>query len=284
MINNTITPSEPPSNRPRPLVLLLLDGWGVSQTRDNNAIRLAKVPNFKDLVNHYPAAIISGSPKKDSLNYTLIGSGQLKPKKKITLGKILANHNFKQLRIAETEKFALLTNFFDLSDESLNNEDRILVASGEKASQEVVAKLIKTIKSDKYDFILSSLADIDQVSHAGDFVATVKAIATVDKLIKKIVKAVLAKNGLLIISSAHGYAEEVFDIQTEAINRENSDNPVPFLIVGEQFAGKTIGLDEAPANDLSLLEPIGSLIDIAPTILKILNIETPPEMTGKSLL
>ena len=276
------TPLAP--TRPRPVVLLMLGGWGVSKSRDNNAIRLAKIPNFKELVSHYPATILTGSSAKDSLNYAVLGAGQIEPTVAMSLARILSDHNLKQLKIAETEKFALVTNFFNNSDEPLIGEEQVLVPSSEKASEAVTAKLIKAIKSSKYDFVLTALADIDRVSATGDLDATVKAIESIDKILKKITKAVLAVNGLLIITSAHGYAEEVFDIQTEAVNKNNTDNPVPFLIIGESFAGKTIGFSEAPANDLSLLEPAGSLVDIAPTILKIMDLETPAEMEGKSLI
>ncbi len=276
----------------RPVVLLLLDGWGISKTRDNNAIRLAKIPNFKSLVAHYPAAVISGSAKKDSVNYTIIGAGSEKPKKKINLSKIISQHNLKQLKLAETEKFALVSNFFNNSEQQLLGETYDLVPSPVKeaeldvamATTEVVKHLAKALKSQAHDFILISLANIDSISHTGNFAATIKAIEFIDKALKRISALVLRQHGTLLITSSHGYAEEVFDLQTDIVNKENSDNPVPFIVVGEAYAGKTIGLAEAPANDLSLLEPIGSLVDIAPTILALMNLPQPPEMSGESLI
>jgi len=292
MNNNPISAAAEPPDNPRPVVLLMIDGWGVSKTRDNNAIRLAKIPNFKKIVAHYPATILCGGTKKDSLNYIDIGAGASRPRKEFSLSRILAAAGKWQLKIAETEKFALVTEFFDNSDQPCPQEDQVLIPSAllpdeskfEMATREVVKKMIKAIKSDKYDFILASLANVDNLNNAGNFSATIAAIEFIDKTLKKIIAAVLARGGILIISSAHGYAEEVFDIQTEAVNKENTANPVPFIVVGEKFMGRTIGFAEAPGNDLSLLEPAGSIIDIAPTILTIMGLKKPPEMDGQSLI
>lgn len=292
-MNNSKQSSEPSPRASRhPVVLLLLDGWGVSETRENNAIRQAEIPNFKNLVAHYPAAVISGSPKKDSANYAMIGSSSLDLGND-SLSKIISDFHFKQIKIAETEKFALVSNFFNNSEERFPGEDYDLVPSVvsnyddidiKMATAEVIKHLNKALKSNRYDFILLSLANIDSVSHSGDFAKTIKAIEYVDQSLKKIAQAVLNQKGILLITSSHGYAEQVFDLQTDLATKENTDNPVPFIIVGEEYAGKTIGLEEAPANDLSLLDPIGSLLDISPTILHIMGLDVPESMQGKSLI
>lgn len=293
-MNKTKKSSEPSLFKPlrRPVVLLLLDGWGISATRDNNAIRQAKIPNFKNLVTNYPAAIINGSSKKDSVNYTLIGTSSLESSNN-SLAKIVSGAGLKQIKIAETEKFALVSNFFNNSEEQLPGEDYNLVSSVLKgaddidvkmATSEVIKQLAKALKSDRYDFILLSLANVDSISHLGDFKKTIKAVEFVDKALKKIVQSVLSHQGILLVSSSHGYAEQVFDLQTDITTTDNTDNPVPFIIVGEEYAGKTIGLEEAPANDLSLLEPSGSLLDISPTILHILGLDIPESMDGQSLI
>ncbi|MFA4942412.1 MAG: hypothetical protein WC564_02125 [Patescibacteria group bacterium] len=293
-MNKDKSSSEPSPFKPqhRPVVLLLLDGWGVSETRENNAIRQAKIPNFKNLVANYPAAIISGSSKKDSINYTLIGTGSLNPKAE-SLSKIISDRKLRQIKIAETEKFVLVSNFFNNHEKQLPGEDYDLVSSVIKTSEEVdikmattevVKRLRQALKSDNYDFILLSLANIDSVSHAGDFQKTIKAIEFIDRAILKISQLVLSQKGVLLITSSHGYAEQVFDLQTDLATLENTDNPVPFIVVGQEYAGKTIGLEEAPANDLSLLDPVGSLLDISPTILHILGLDIPKSMEGESLI
>ncbi|MEI7620159.1 MAG: hypothetical protein WCJ57_01145 [Candidatus Falkowbacteria bacterium] len=286
--------SEPSPIKPlrRPVVLLLLDGWGVSETRENNAIRQAKIPNFKNLVAHYPAGVISGSAKKDSTNYAMIGTSSLELETD-SLSKIISSYGFKQIKIAETEKFALVSSFFNNSEEKFLGEDYDLVPSVVNTSElvnvkmatpEVIKHFGKALKSDRYDFILLSLANIDSVSHSGDFKDTIKAIEFIDSALKKISQLVLSQKGVLLITSSHGYAEQVFDLQTDIATTDNTENPVPFIIVGEEYAGKTIGLEEAPANDLSLLDPIGSLLDISPTILHILGLDTPKTMQGESLI
>jgi len=293
-MNKAKKPVDPLPLKPlrRPVVLLMLDGWGVSSTRENNAIRQAKIPNFKHLVAHYPAAVISGSSKKDSVNYTIIGTGSL-DSDQISLSKIMAGYRFKQIKIAETEKFALVSNFFNNSPEQFLGEDYDLVPSVIKSAEDIAIKMStpevikhfsRALKSNRYDFILLSLANIDNVSHRGDFKKTIAAIEFIDKALKKISQLVLNQKGVLLITSSHGYAEEVFDLQTDLTTKDNTDNPVPVIIVGEEYAGKTIGLEEAPANDLSLLSPTGSLLDISPTILHIMGLDIPKTMTGKSLI
>jgi len=280
---NAVGDDDPQSTRP--LVLLLIDGWGVARTRDNNAIRLAKIPNFKKLVSHYPATILSPADSKGSTNYAAIGHGAL------PLSNHLSQIGYKQLKIAETEKLALVTNFFNGQEELFLGEDYDLIPSPLKnstvmATPTLVRHLHKALKSGKYNFIVSALANIDSLDRAGDFDSTIKAVEYIDRTLKKIVDLVLAQNGVLLITSAYGYAEEVYDIQTDQINHDNTNNPVPFIIVGKEYEGKTIGLSEAPANDLSLLKPIGTLLDIAPTILQIMNLVLPigQKIKGKSLI
>jgi len=293
-MNKSKKPAEPLPPKPlrRPVVLLLLDGWGVSNTRENNAIRQAKIPNFKHLVAHYPAAVISGSSKKDSINYTMIGAGSLESNQ-ISLSKIITDCRWKQIKIAETEKFALISNFFNNSPNQFLGEDYDLVPSVIKSAEdvdikmstpEVIKHFSQALKSNRYDFILLSLANIDNVSHYGDFKKTIAAIEFIDQTLKKIAQLVLNQKGILLVTSSHGYAEQVFDLQTDLTTKENTDNPVPVIIVGEEYAGKTIGLEEAPANDLSLLDPVGSLLDISPTILHIMGLNVPQTMKGKSLI
>jgi len=293
-MNKTKKAAEPSPFKPlrRPVVLLLLDGWGVSETRENNAICQAEIPNFKNLVAHYPAAVISGSAKKDSANYALIGTSSANLEAD-SLSKIISDFSLHQIKIAETEKFALVSSFFNNSEVQFSGEDYALVPSVlrsadnldiKMATAKVVKQLDKALKNNHYDFVLLSLANIDSVSHRGDFKQTVAAIEFVDSMLKKISQLVLSHQGVLLITSSHGYAEEVFSLQTDLATTENTANPVPILIVGEEYAGKTIGLEEAPANNLSLLQPIGSLLDISPTILTLMGIPLPPKIEGKSLI
>jgi len=288
--SNTISSDLPYMGHDGPVVFLLIDGWGVAHGRENNAIRLAKIPNFKKLVNNYPATILRSFDLNDSALYQIIGCGSETGETK-TLATTLAANNIRQLRLAETEKFALITNFFDQSEEtselieshlipSLNSGDE---ADYKMATEAVVKVLLKEIKNKKFNFIVSSLANVESVSHSNDFNKTVKMIEYVDKVIGRIFKAISAVGGTLIVSAAHGYAEEVFDLQTELSTKHKSDNPVPFIIAGEKYFGKTIG-DEIAGGDLSFINPNADLTNIAPTIMKIFGLELDAVSEEKSLI
>lgn len=213
---------------------------------------------------------------------------------KNTLGEVIANAGLKQLRIAETEKYAHVTYFFNGGREKKSKgEEHALVPSPrvdsydlkpEMSANELTDRLIKEIESGKYDFILVNYANSDMVGHTGNIQATIKAVEAVDKCLGRIAKSVLPKGGCIIISADHGNAEEVFNMQTGMIDKEHSANPVPFILMEKQFEGRKLGGMDAPGGDLSLVQPQGILSDVAPTILKIMNLERPEEMTGRSLL
>lgn len=191
-----------------------------------------------------------------------------------TLGEVIANHKLNQLRIAETEKYNHVTYFFDGEMETkLKQKDQILIKSPQVATYdlkpemsafEVTEKLLEVI--DKYDVIILNYANGDMVGHTGNFDATVKALESVDSCLKKIYNKVLSLDGILIITADHGNADYMLDDNNQVIT-SHSLNKVPFLICKE---GLTL-------NN-------GRLCDIAPTILSLLNIDKPKEMTGVSLL
>ncbi len=211
-----------------------------------------------------------------------------------TLGEILAAAGLKQLRIAETEKYAHVTYFFNGGQEKKSaGEEQLLIPSPavpaydlkpEMSALEITDKVIKAIEREAYDFILINYANADMVGHTGNLKATVKAVEIVDKCLGRVVKAVLGKGGALFITADHGNAEMLFNMQTGQIDKEHSANPVPLLIIAKEYEGKSLSLPEAPSGDLSLLQPQGMLSDVAPTILKVMNLEKPKEMTGRSLI
>ncbi len=213
---------------------------------------------------------------------------------KNTLGETISKAGLKQLRIAETEKYAHVTYFFNGgAEEKSMGETNELVSSPpvasydlkpEMSAYEITEKLIKAMKGDEYDFILVNFANADMVGHTGNLKATIKAIETIDKCLGRVTKEALAKDGCIIITADHGNAESVFNMQTGTIDKEHSTNPVPFILVGRQFEGRSIGVKDAPGGDLSLTQPQGILSDVAPTILKIMGLPQPREMTGRSLI
>ena len=122
------------------------------------------------------------------------------------------------------------------------------------------------------------------VGKRGNFDATKVGVETIDKGLGKIAEHTLAKGGILIITADHGNAEEITNITTGARDKEHSTNPVPFIVIGEQFRGHAGPAGDPPEGDLSLLQPVGMLADVAPTVLSIMGLEIPPEMNGRSLL
>jgi 2,3-bisphosphoglycerate-independent phosphoglycerate mutase len=195
------------------------------------------------------------------------------------LGKELAQHDLRQLRIAETEKYAHVTFFFNSQTEKPErNEERILIPSPKVASyneqpemsaHKITEKAVEEIKKKRHDFILINFANADLVAHSGNYDATVKAVEIVDECVGKIVEAVLDIDGTIILTGDHGNAEEMLYENGEP-KPAHTINRVPLTIIGNHI-------------DHELHED-GGLQDIAPTILKLLDISIPKKMTGKSLL
>jgi bisphosphoglycerate-independent phosphoglycerate mutase (AlkP superfamily) len=300
--NNPLDQSDHSEPRPRPVVLLLLDGWGIAPATPVNAITSAKTPTVLSLIQEYPVAILETSKSSLNARYLTIGSGQelieeniiAKLSPAVTLTSVLAAAGFRQIKIAETERFAALTNFFNGGAETkLNGEDWKIVSSeaGDKTVKPLLAlrRAVKEIEREvtavqPRDFIVAVLPYLDLVARGGDLAAAKKAVETLDKFLRDIVNTVEAHGGVLIISAAAGNLERTRNLATELADTDQTDNPVPLMIVGPGLKGKTIGLADPLNEDLSLLAPAGTLADIAPTILAILGLAKPAEMTGRSLL
>lgn len=206
------------------------------------------------------------------------------------LAKLISDAGKFQIHIAETEKYAHVTYFFNGGVETpFKNEKRLLIPSQHNynfaenpamSASEVTGHVIENIESQKYDFIVVNLANADMLGHTGDFNATVKAVEIIDEKIGQILEVVLKVNGVLMITADHGNADEELDLLTGAIHTEHSANPVPFYLVGNDFRREKSQEDV----EIEKLEIGGILADVAPTILELMEIPQPPEMTGKSLL
>ncbi len=194
------------------------------------------------------------------------------------LGEVLAAQGRKQLRCAETEKYAHVTFFFNaLRNDPFEGEDRILVNSPriatydlqpEMSAPEVCEKLVAAINTDKYDCIVCNFANGDMVGHTGIFDAIIKAVEAVDTCAHDVVEAVLAKGGVCILCADHGNAEKT-QLADGSPMTAHTTNPVPLTVVG--------------AGDLKLRAD-GALCDIAPTILQLMGIDKPDDMTGETLI
>lgn len=210
------------------------------------------------------------------------------------LAKVVSDAGLTQLHIAETEKYAHVTFFLNGTyEEPFPGETRVIVPSPKVASYdeapamsavELTDRVVKEIQGGAYDVIAMNYANPDMVAHTGNLEATIKALEVVDACVGRVVDAVLAKNGVVFLTADHGNAEELKNLRTGDIDKEHATNPVPFLVIGNDYAGMPSISGEVPDGDLSLVSPVGMLADVAPTILAVLGIPQPPEMTGASLL
>jgi 2,3-bisphosphoglycerate-independent phosphoglycerate mutase len=196
-----------------------------------------------------------------------------------TLGEYLAKKGLKQLRIAETEKYAHVTFFFNGGVEIPNdNEDRILIPSPtvatydlqpEMSAFELTEQLVNAIKSKKYDAIICNYANPDMVGHTGNLAATIKAIEAVDTCVGKVIEALKEVGGEAIITADHGNAECMLNPETKQAHTAHTTEPVPFIYVGR------------PAK---IIKSDGTLADLAPTLLTLMGLAIPEEMTGTSIV
>ena len=205
-----------------------------------------------------------------------------------SLGKALSDAGKRQLRIAETEKYAHVTYFFNgLKEKPFPDEFRILVPSQNTARHDdypemmasaITDRVLSALAEGTFDFILVNYANPDMVAHTGNYEATLKAIKATDKEMKRLADAVLEQKHTLIITSDHGNAEVLMDLKTGEAETKHDANPVPFCLVSEEYK------KSSARNIFSALPVIGILSDIAPTVLELMDIPKPSEMTGQSLL
>ncbi|MHC5226177.1 2,3-bisphosphoglycerate-independent phosphoglycerate mutase [Ignatzschineria sp. LJL83] len=194
------------------------------------------------------------------------------------LGEVLAKEGLAQLRIAETEKYPHVTFFFNGGEEQVfAGEERILVNSPkvatydlqpEMSAPEVTEKLVAAIESEKFDVIICNYANPDMVGHTGVFEAIVKAIEAVDTGLGKVFEAVQKVGGEMLVTADHGNAEMTWDEKTNQPHTAHTTTPVPLIYIGKR----------------ATLEPDGALCDLAPTILHLIGVDQPEEMTGKNLI
>ena len=194
------------------------------------------------------------------------------------LGRVIAEAQKKQLRVAESEKERFVTFYFNGQQETaFEGEDRFITPSPkvatydlkpEMSAHEVASSTVKLIQLGLYDVIILNFANCDMVGHSGSLAPTIKAVKAVDAAVKRVTTAILKEGGIALITADHGNAEQMID-EFNNPHTAHTTNPVPFILVGKEFKGKKF---ESLVN--------GKLADIAPTILHLLNIDLPIEMTG----
>ena len=205
------------------------------------------------------------------------------------LGELVSNAGLSQLRIAESEKNAHVTYFFNGERETpFPKEFRIILPSKniadhskfpEMQAKEITDRVVDSITEGFYQFILINFANADMVAHSGNFDATIKAVQTIDECLGKIVKVALEKGFSVIVTSDHGNAECLLDTRTGEKDTKHNPNPVPFWVIDSRLY--------RPKSEEEIIETekstIGTLCDVAPTILQLMGLPKPPEMTGQSL-
>ena len=197
-----------------------------------------------------------------------------------TFGEVISKNGMTQLRIAETEKYAHVTFFFNGGEEKqYPGEDRILVPSPkvetydlkpEMSAYEVTDKVCEALENDRYDVVILNYANTDMVGHTGSLQAAIKAVETIDECVGRVVKIIEEKKGNLIITADHGNAEQMIDYKTGEPHTAHTTNPVPIVLVTDHKEYK--------------LKESGKLADLAPTMLDLMGLQKPEEMTGESLL
>ncbi|MDD2433202.1 MAG: 2,3-bisphosphoglycerate-independent phosphoglycerate mutase [Clostridia bacterium] len=197
-----------------------------------------------------------------------------------TLGEVVSKAGLKQLRIAETEKYAHVTFFFNGGlEKAFPGETRILIPSPkvatynlqpEMSAGQVTSKVIEKLKEATYDLVVMNYANPDMVGHTGHLKACIQAIEKVDNCLQQVLKVVLEQGGIVLVTADHGNAEHMLDTQTKKPLTAHTSNHVPCILVGNNLA------------KIKLRD--GSLQDIAPTLLELLGLPKPPEMTGESLI
>lgn len=193
-------------------------------------------------------------------------------------GEYISNAGLKQLRISETEKYPHVTYFFNGGNEQVYpNEERILVPSPkvatydmqpEMSAYEITDNIVEAVENNRFDVIICNFANGDMVGHTGFLNAAIIAVETMDKCIGRITEAVLNKGGEILITADHGNCEKMYDNENQQPHTQHTTNPVPFIYIGQKAKIKTGG----------------ALKDIAPTLLAMLGLQQPSEMTGESLI
>lgn len=208
------------------------------------------------------------------------------------LAKIFSDHDYNQLHVAETEKYAHVTFFLNGQiEQAFPGEDRKIIPSPsvasydqkpEMAARETTDRIISAIEQETHDFLVLNYANPDMVGHTGNLEATIKAVEAVDRNIARITKKAVKHGGLVAITSDHGNAERMMNLQTQEKIKEHTIYPVPFILASKIHKDQTI--DPAESLEMSRFQPRGVLTDVAPTLLSEIGLSVPDDMTGTNLL
>jgi bisphosphoglycerate-independent phosphoglycerate mutase (AlkP superfamily) len=262
---------------PRPVVLVILDGFGWRDATADNAIRLADTPQYDALWQHGPRGFLracgaevglpGGQAGDSETGHRNIGAGRIVWKgapmaAADTLGGVIAASGRRQLRIATAARFRHVTQYVDGAESEPRPGEARIVAT------DLAVEAVRAIAGGRYDFILINIGDADLAGHTGDLAQAIAAVEAVDATLGRIAEAVRAAGGALLATSDHGNCELMRDPATGGPHAGHTANDVPVLLMapGDYFFRD------------------GRLADVAPTLLKLMGLAPPPAMTGRPLL
>ena len=286
----------PAALKPPFLLCLFLEGFGIAPATEVNAVSAAKMPNFFKYIREYPVSLLSGATKDYRRRYWSLGSGLPDEaenflKADTCLSEVLSLQGLRQIKIVASEQLPGLSIFFNNNKEiPYGGEDYVCLSTPapeetlRPLGKEVIRAISEACLPGKAEIVFASLPLAHEASARGDFKETVNNLQQIDKLLPKIITPILNREGLVIITAPFGNAERTRNLAVDWEDREPTASPVPFLLIGEKYQGKTIGLADPLDGDLSILAPAGSLADFAPTVLSLLEIQKPASMSGESLL
>lgn len=285
--------------RQRPVFLLIIDGWGIAPNSEFNAISLAKTPFIIKSIKEYPAVVLDAVNGDINNRYLALGSGRDTSNDddyiKDDLTSVLASSNLKQLKIFDSERLAALSYFYNgRREEKMPQEDWLTITSANNqvsydvnlSTKRIFQESVRAVKGGEYDFIVATCSILDYIASSGDIKHTISVMEALDKYIKKLAAEILDKDGILMICSTHGNAEKLVDVVTDLPDSKMTNSPVPFIMLGNELKGRSISFQDAPDGDLSLLHSIGSISDIAATIIDALELDESKKeaFSGKSLI
>ena len=288
------------------VTLVIIDGLGIAPLNfPGNVLNETNAPFWNSLITSYPVAALS-SPFQGAGNlseaevlaksYLELGLGGFREigeeSGEKTLGGILNENNISQLKVSETYGWSYLTYFlngkkkfpFSLEHQVLVPSDSYCEGSPKLKLEEIYASWLENYKADAPFFSCIYLPLLGFKGFHFSYEEIVDSLKKADSYLNKVFKKVMEKDGVMLVLSLHGFLENLYSIQMEELRIIPTASPIPFLIAGKMYEGKNLGKGDAVSGDLSLLPVTGTLSDIAPTILKIFNLQADAKMAGKSLL
>lgn len=273
------------SVEPALLVIIIAPAWGIGPSYAGNVFIGSRLKNYKNLIANYPLALLRSHGLAEDRYASLGGRG--------FFSLALNQAAWPQVIITDSEAAPLSLYYFTGGRENVLSLERWQIipshlgdraANPEQAIKELTKVALKEIRNSKQQTVIVNFDNLNLMAESGSLSAARMAAAAIDKQLGRLLLAVSKQNGILVFTAPYGRAECLWDLVADCPNQGLSDNPVPLIIFGEKYKGINFGWPDAPGGDLSLVEPIGDLSAVAPTILKLLGLTKPADMPGESLI